>query len=467
MESTMPTNKDAEMYILSLMLRSRELRDELLCGLTDEEFYFLEHKTIFSEIKALASRHDVNIGVLHASLKNGGKISDAGGDEYLKSLAFVGSGADVKFYLDKLSETSKARRLAMIGRELWETALKGNGSEDLILDTMKKISDLSQNADRKPKSIKEIIEDYEDGKSYLNVLQEKMDSYHETGKCFSGILSGYPNLDDLIGGFPNGGFVIIGARTSMGKTTFLLNLIFNIMETNPDMKVGFFSLEMPQEVLMGKMACMLSGVNFKKSQKGQLNSLEYEKVERATEELSNSDSVVFVDEAGLRIGKLKSATRRLIIKHKIKILFVDYLTLVQSDSKYSNKHLEVNEISKGLQSLAKELRIPIICLAQLNRQSVGRADKRPLLSDLRESGSIEEDADLVMMLHRPKLYDASLPEDITQIYVCKNRIFGDLGMVQFRYQEGRLYEQKKVETMIASVMYEANNRKDWDDSDAL
>lgn len=456
MESILPGNQESEAYILSAIMRSKELREEIFPLLVDADFHFLEHQTIFQEIKKLLS-HEISVDLVASSLRKNGNLEKAGGVQYLANLAFIGNSSDFDWHFSQLKTATLDRNLSFIAKDAYERALAGKGGEELVTELLRKLSDLSKGGATRIKTTAEIVQDYKGGKSLLDVIDEKMQRVASGGIAFDGILSGYPRLDAIIGGFEKGMVTIIGARTSMGKTTFLLNLIFNICEHNPDIQIGFFSLEMTKEILTMKMVCTLAGVNFKNLRKGLTTTQEREKISKFLETFGEKYRVVFADESGLKISNLKSITRRLVLRYGIQILFVDYLTLVQADTSLSNKHLEVDQVSKGLQALAKELKIPIVCLAQLNRGVTSRPDKRPMTSDLRESGSTEEDADLVLLLHRPKVFSKDDPakEDLTEVYVGKNRIEGDLGKLDYRFENGRLIELDKVEDIKPNDIFES------------
>lgn len=457
-KSIEPSNLDAEKYILSLIIRSSEMRDEYLPYISEDDFAFYENKIIFREVLSLLEKNVLSIDILAAALRRAGRLDEAGGPAYLSELAYIGNSADAAYYFTELKTSTINREIAIITKEGFDRVLAGKGGEELALNLSRRLADLTTGLHQNIITISDMIHDYQDGKPYVQVLGDRMEKARVQGSAFDGISSGFPKLDAVVTGFANSSLTIVGARTSMGKTTLLLNLVFNISEQTPGTVIGFFSLEMPPKKLKEKMICTLLGIDYKRVKKGQISDAEYSRIEEFMPIFEDRYRVVFADEPGITIQNLRAMSRRLVLKHKINILFVDYLTLVQNDQSLSNKHLEINAVSKGLQSLARELQIPIVCLAQLNRALTARNDKTPMLSDLRESGSIEEDADVVLLLHRPKMFMKNDPgkEDVTEIRVAKNRDDGDLATLEYRFENGRLIELDTITELMAAQVYAAD-----------
>ncbi len=216
----------------------------------------------------------------------------------------------------------------------------------------------------------------------------------------------------------------------MGKTTFILNLMKNMSLYQKKTKIGFFSLEMPATTIFTKLLCLFCDIKFSKFEDGLCTSEEKDRVINQIQKMK--DLPLYLDDpSGIKLSQLRSRAKRMLYNFGIEILFIDYLTLIRSDEKFNNKHLEVDAISKGLQTLAKELNIPIVVLAQLNRASVKKEKPFPSLADFRESGSIEEDADGCILLHRPEYYDPNNQPGIIKVYVAKNRLRGKVCIHDF------------------------------------
>lgn len=275
---------------------------------------------------------------------------------------------------------------------------------------------------------------------------------------FDGISSGYPILDETLGYFQNSCIYYIGARTSMGKTTFILNLIQNMTKH----KVGIFSLEMPSSTISAKLLCIAADVKFSHWNKGILYP---EKKERLYEAMKMVNQNIFIEDPGsITIARLRARAKRMKQVYGIEILFVDYLTRIQSNSVKASNHLAIDEISKGLQSLAKELEIPIVCLAQLNRQSAKNSQdgEPPTLTDFRESGSIEEDADACILIHRRDYYNPIDKPGQIEVIVAKNRIQGDLKKIPFScnfLQSDRYFEMIPIEEEMKAAKDQENLKK--------
>lgn len=268
------------------------------------------------------------------------------------------------------------------------------------------------------------------------------------------VSTGYEKLDKLFGGFMNGALIYIGARTSMGKTAFMINLILNCMKSGA--KCGFLSLEMPSPMVTLKILCADARVDVRKVSKGTLNSEEVARLHACANRPSYANAII--DEGSFNITELKSHLRYMKKKYGIQIAFIDYLTRVKPATSNGNKHHETDQISKGLQDIAQELKIPVVCLAQLNRGLTSRENKRPMLSDFRESGSIEEDADVCMMLHRPAYYNPLDKPGILEVFVAKNRLFGEVAKVEFAWDAGRYEENSDIEEMRPANFYEKEDK---------
>ncbi len=455
-------NVDVERWVLSGILTDPYAQYMALDNLVSGDFFLDEHKVIFSSFLILKSE--------------GLAIDVRNTNDYLikiKKIEFVGpttiedlvkyySGADTDYYISKLKSLSVKRQMLSIATEMTQMAFDHEKSaEELIGHFNKKITMLGTYSKHEFTEMREIFDNYKDNKDFLTVVGEECIRVANGEDIFDGVRSYYPHLDSLIGGFANGTNNIIGARSSSGKTTFLSNIFMNIHEHRPDIRMGFFSLEMQKSRIMEKIICCMAGVNFKDLQDRKVTVDGMGQLASKAKGIKEMNLTIF-DHSGININEFKSHIRREIVRKGLNIVFLDYLSIVQAYHKTGNKHQEIDQISKGLQSIALELNIPIVTLSQLNRAIYARQDKTPVLADLRESGSIEEDADVVMLLHRPIHYATNLApvkEDVTQLLVAKNRLRGDLGKVEFEFKKGRYYESPKIESLLPNAVVSCNEER--------
>lgn len=285
-----------------------------------------------------------------------------------------------------------------------------------------------------PKTIFEILNNISDGKSVIDLMKESRDRHHAGDKLLNAFSTNIKELDDVLGHIPFGSYTILGARTSVGKTTISLALANNISKTHP---CAFISLEMTEQQLAIKFMSSSISVPHSSITGG---TFPFDKDDELSYSLSKlQDTPLYLTSPiSLTLEILPAYIKNLIDKTEAKIFFIDYITLIKNKKIHSNKHLEIDSISKTLQHLAKKFNISIIALAQLNRQLESRSSQIPNLSDLRESGSLEEDADFVLLLDRPYLRDESFPKNLTDIYIKKNRLHGNLGKVSLELSKGAL-----------------------------
>jgi replicative DNA helicase len=439
---------ESESYVLGAILSDNVSQKIALDELSIDDFYHVQHKRIFESFKIIhKAKLPVNTITVIKTLKDIGYLEESGGIVYVENLKDFFSNIDIEFYIRIIKSCSFRRKLISLAHNLAKNALDTSYKpEDLIDRYSKDIASIGSYSLDKFDDIRFVSENYKNGLDFLSVLKDECYRVSLGENIFDGVRSYFPRLDDLIGGFANGSNTIIGARSSSGKTTFLSNLFLNIHENAPHIRMGFFSLEMKKSRILEKIICSDAGVSFKKLQERLLNPLECEKIYNSANRVKKMNLTIF-DRSGININEFKSHIRRESIRNKLDIVFLDYLTLVLPFSKTGNKHQEVDQISKAIQSIALELNIPLVSLSQLNRQIYGRTEKTPVLSDLRESGSIEEDADLVMLLHRPAHYDKT-KQDFTQVIVAKSRLRGDLGMIQYEYDNGRYKELSDIKDLL-------------------
>ena len=429
-----PYSLEAEQAVLGCLLINPDCLLNVVEELKSDCFYIPQHREIFKTIinlDALGQKYDALI-VLE-QLKSDGVYDDAGGKNYLAQLAAaVPSTANVMAYTKIVKENYILRSLINVAREIEDEAYSQENSADAILDNAEqKIFDIGQGRETSgPEKISDIIlnDVYEDLRRKNSPDREK----------YLGIPSGFSLLDKYTTGFNKSDLVLIGARPAMGKTSFALNIARNMAVAGR--KVVFFSLEMPKEQLAQRVLATEARVEGSKFRTGLIESNEWDRIAQAASALSNIE-LYFDDTSTITVPLMKARIRRM---KNVDAVIVDYLQLMTGTKRTENRVQEVSEITRSLKLMAKELHIPVIVCSQLNRSTDQRGKAhRPQLSDLRESGSIEQDADIVMMLYRPNYYekdaknDANVPVEVNndneaQVLVVKNR-HGSIGDVDLNW----------------------------------
>lgn len=424
-----PQDIIAEKSLLGAVMLDNDVLPEVLTVLRPRDFYEERHATIFQSIVDLYDQHKpIDLLTLTAELKYNKKLKSVGGAPYLTELSnFVPAASHAKAYADIIEKASVRRRLIKAGTEIADKAYEDDADADSLIGAAEK--ELFEVSDKIIKS------DYVAMDSLLADAFDRIEELHKNKGALRGLKTGFRDLDKKTAGFQKGDLVIIGARPAMGKTTFAQNLAYNIASIN-NKGVLFFSMEMAAREIVDRMISDVSGVDNWKMRTGNLSDDEFTRIGDALGEMD--EIPIFIDDtSSMTIVELRNKARRALHDHDIGIVIVDYLQLITGSDRYKgNRVQEVTEISRGLKILARELEIPVIALAQLSRNVTGRDDPRPVLSDLRESGSIEQDADLVMFLHRPDYYrqnDDNYEEThITELIVAKHR-HGAVGKIELYF----------------------------------
>lgn len=412
----LPYDEDAERAILGSLIVYPEIIDSVLTKLKIDDFYLQKHKIIYETIIDLFNQgKPLEIIILKDGLEKKGKLEFVGGVSYLFQLSEESVPPEIAFQIvDIIKEKS-------ILRSLIESAQK------IIAKAKNKESDISSLLEEAESIIFQVTENKEVVNYYSlgEVLKETLKIINELSKketVVTGLPTGFYDLDRLTTGFHPGDLVIIAARPGMGKTSFALSILHHLSVVD-EVPSAFFSLEMSRQQIAMRLLGEESKIPLKKIRSGFLNENEIEKLTEVALKMMNAP--LYIDDtASLSILDLKAKARRLKKEKDIKIVVVDYLQLLRSHKRVENRQQEVAEISRGLKALAKELEIPVVALAQLSRQAEMRADKRPQLADLRESGSIEQDADLVLFIHRPEYYKKNpspQEEGLAEIIIAKQR----------------------------------------------
>ncbi len=439
-----PNSKESEMMVLGCMLTSINSLNIAADALDESDFYYTEHKIIFQTLKD-AFRQDKPADVLLISeeLKRQDKLKAVGGIAYLTTLAqYVGTSAYIEEYAEIVRNKSILRRMINASNQIEKNAFEEPSDVSGALDEAQQIFFKISQTTNASSGI--LLKDVLSGSksagqvSFLKELQEKQERYQLLGPEDTGITgtpTGFTDLDKMINGLNNSNLMILAARPAMGKTALAINLAENVC-FKFGVPVGIFSLEMSADQLVHRIVCSQAEVESDKIKTGALNGIEFQRVLASVNEMQNH-LMVIDDQPGLKITDLRARARRMKESYNIGFLVIDYLQLITgsgSNKNQESRQLEISEISRMLKNLARELDIPVLCLSQLSRKVEERAGHRPMMSDLRESGSIEQDSDLVMFLLRREYYDPNDKPGMAELIVAKNR-HGQIGSVNLTYRK--------------------------------
>ncbi|MBS0628796.1 MAG: replicative DNA helicase [Verrucomicrobia bacterium] len=439
-----PNSKESEMMVLGSMLTNINSLNIAADVLDDADFYYSEHKTVFATLKN-AYRNDkpADVHLMAEELKRIGKLESVGGIGYLTTLAqYAGTSAYIEEYTELVKSKAILRRMILAAQEVEKEALEDPQDVSTALDSaQKKFYEISQQTNAKDGVT---IADLLSGKKaasempFLEALQQKQELYRNRDPDdlgISGISTHFIDFDKMVGGFNPSNLMIIAGRPAMGKTAFAINVAENICFKN-GMPVGIFSLEMTAEQLLHRIICSQAEVESDKIKKGSLSGEEYQRIVSVVNHIQNY-TMVIDDQPGLKITDLRARARRMKEVYGIEFLVIDYLQLISGSGSIrsmENRQNEISEISRMLKNLARELNIPVLCASQLSRKVEERQGHRPMMSDLRESGSIEQDSDLVMFLLRREYYDPYDKPGMAELIIAKNR-HGSVGDVHLTFRK--------------------------------
>lgn len=441
---TAPNSKESEMMVLGCMLTNINALNIAADSLDDKDFYYKEHRIIFKTLKtAYLQDKPADVHLIAEELKRLNKLKDVGDVAYLTTLAqYVGTSAYVEEYVSLVKNKSLLRSLIVAAQDIEKSALNEpkdvHGCLDNAQASLFKIGQSINKA--QGLEIKDILSGVQSdsGLPYLKELQDRQQNFQEKGSSnlgITGIPTHFTDFDNLINGLNNSNLIIIAGRPAMGKTAFALNIAENVCFKN-NIPVAIFSLEMSAEQLLHRMICSQAEVESDKIRTGSLNGVEYQRVVSAVKKMQNH-ALIIDDQPGLKVTDLRARARRLKEIYDIGLIVIDYLQLLSgsaSASGFDNRQGEISEISRMLKNLARELNIPVICGSQLSRKVDERPGHRPMMSDLRESGSIEQDSDIVTFLLRREYYDPYDKPGLAEIIVGKNR-HGKAGSIEMTYRK--------------------------------
>jgi len=428
---TPPNSRELEESILAACLMGDAAE---VCELvTPEDFYKTAHRRIFEAIQKLISDNtDINLVVLCDILRERGQIEAVGGASFVASILDCPLATDLKYSCRKLSDLTIRRNLIIKSHEIINKCFNSDDFDSLVDFSQKAIVDTTEKANRVDEigvPMSKLVEDAADDYEYI---------YKNPG--IIGLSTGIRLLDDMTCGFQKADLILLAGRPSMGKTAFALNLVHTI-SLKDKMPSGFISLEMPKAQLRDRLIAIDSGVNLLKFRSGRFDAEDWSRITLAQGRYFESNIVI--NDMAYTPQEIRRSAMGMLRKHNIKILFIDYIQLARLP-KGERRDLEIGELSRSLKLLAKELNVPIIALSQLNRALEQRGDRRPLLSDLRESGSLEQDADLVMFIYRDEVYNTAPdnPKKGTAELLIRKQRNGPTGDILLKWHDKttRFYE---------------------------
>ncbi len=423
-----PHSIEAEQSVLGGLMLDANAWDQVADRVSGDDFYRRDHKLIFEAVAGLIERSQPCDAVtLSGHLDSQGMLDQVGGLSYLGSLARdTPTAANIRAYADIVRERAVLRQLISAGNSIVGNALEPEGREarEIIDDAEREVFAIAERGSRGKvgfKSVKEILPD----------VVNRIDELFHSGGTTTGISTGFKALDEMTSGLQPGDLIIIAGRPSMGKTTLAVNIAENAA-LGSGKSAAIFSMEMSSESLTLRMISSLGRINQANLRAGRLSEDDWPRIDSAMTQLGNAK--IFVDETpSLTPTEIRARARRLKRERGLDLVVVDYLQLMQVAGNKENRATEISEISRSLKALAKELKVPVIALSQLNRGVEQRVEKKPVMSDLRESGAIEQDADVILLIYREEVYDQNTTrKGIADIIIAKQRN-GPTGEVQMTF----------------------------------
>lgn len=412
-----PNSIEAEQALIGGLMLNAEAWDKIADVVIGDDFYRKDHRLIFKAIGSLVEDGSpCDVVTVSEYLDNRGELDQAGGLEYLATLANETAGAaNARAYAKILRERSTLRALVNAGNEISGSAFATDGrtASQVLDDAERMVFEIAEKGSRGRKGFQSL-------KQILPEAVDRIDVLHQSDGSITGISSGYSEFDKMTAGLQPGDLVIVAGRPSMGKTTFAVNVAENAA-IGSKVPTAIFSMEMPAQQLAFRMISSLGRVDQTHLRTGNFPDEDWSRINTAVQLMS--EAPIFIDDTpSLSPTEIRARARRLQREHGLGLIVVDYLQLMQVDGTKENRATEISEISRGLKALAKELSLPVVALSQLNRSVEQRTDKRPVMSDLRESGAIEQDADLIVFIYREEVYNQDTPrKGIADISIAKQR----------------------------------------------
>lgn len=420
-----PQSLEAEQSVLGCMLLDKEVIPNITEVLKSEDFYRDDHKEIYEAVMDLFEEAEpIDLITISDKLRQRGTLDNIGGLEYLTNIATsVPTTANAKHYAKIVEEKSILRKLIKTTSDILNLGYDASEDVSVILDKAEKsIFDILQ---------KRNTQGFSHIKDVLVETFNKLEELYNNKGYITGVPTGFTDLDYRTSGLQNSDLILVAARPAMGKTSFALN-IAQYAAIHSKVPVAVFSLEMSKEQLVNRMLCSEVMIDSQKMRIGKLEDSDWQKMAMALGPLS--EAPIYIDDTpGVSVMELRAKCRRLKLEKNLGLIVIDYLQLMQGRGRNENRQQEVSEISRSLKILAKEINVPVITLSQLSRAPEARTDHRPMLSDLRESGAIEQDADMVMFLYRDDYYNPETEkQNVAEVIIAKNRN-GSTGTVELRW----------------------------------
>jgi len=426
-ERTLPHNLEAERSVLGAILVHNDAFNTAAQVIDGRDFYRDAHRRIFDRMVALSERGEaIDFITLKEELSRGGDLEEVGGPAYVASLVDgVPRATNVEYYARIVKEKATLRNLIYAANKILTNAYEADQESDLILDEAE--SSIFAVADDRLKA------GFVPMRELVNESFPKIEQLFEHKRLVTGVPTGFVDLDEMTRGLQGGDLVIIAARPSMGKTSLVLNIAQHV-GVQADHTVGFFSLEMSKESLFIRLLTAEAQIDSHRLMSGHIADRDYSRISHALEKLSSMR--LFIDDtANIGVLEMRAKSRRLQAEHGLSLIVVDYIQLMNARGRYENRTLELASISRSLKGLAKELNVPIVVLSQLSRAPESRSDHRPQLSDLRESGALEQDADVVVLIYRDDAYnrDPNNPDAGTAELIVAKQRNGPTGIVRLAF----------------------------------
>ena len=428
---TPPHSVEAEQAVLGGLLIDPSAWDNVADAVRQEDVYRPDHQLIFEAIGALAGNgKPCDVVTVSEQLERSGKLESAGGLAYLSSVARdTPTAANVRAYADIVRERSLFRQLIQAGTEIASAVFNNDGqtARELVDRAEQRVFEIAEGSFRGRQGAVAV-------RTLLPQVIDQIDEWHANPDKLRGLPTGFTDFDKLTGGLRPGDLVIVAGRPSMGKTTLAVNMAeYAAVHQGTRASVAIFSMEMPSEQVITRMLASVGGVPLTNLRSGRISDDDWVRITSATSQLS--EAKIFIDETpALTPTELRARARRLKREHGLDLIVVDYLQLMQVPGTKENRATEIAEISRGLKVLAKELAVPVIALSQLNRSVEQREHKKPVMSDLRESGAIEQDSDMILLIYREEVYDKNTTKKgIAEIDLAKHRN-GEIGTFLLTFQ---------------------------------
>jgi replicative DNA helicase len=412
-----PHSVEAEQAVIGGLLLDNRAWEQIADKLVDEDFYRYDHRLLFTAIRELEARNEPFDAVtLSQCLANKDQLEQAGGLLYLGRLAKdTPSASNIVAYANIVREKSVLRQLIAVGTDISGSGYQpeGRDSRELLDDAEKKVFQIAEQGARGQSG-------FQDMKTLLSKTVDKIDHLFNSDGGITGVSTGFDKFDEMTTGLQEADLVIVAGRPSMGKTTFAMNIAENAA-IGDKLPVAVFSMEMPGDALAMRMISSLGRVDQHHIRTGNLTDEDWARITSAIHILS--EAKIFIDDTpAMSPNEVRARARRLKRQHGLGLIVIDYLQLMQVHGGSENRATEISEISRSLKAMAKELKVPVIALSQLNRSLEQRPDKRPVMSDLRESGAIEQDADLIVFIYRDEVYNEDSPQKgVAEIIIAKQR----------------------------------------------